>query len=442
MTNRHWRRAFAPAILAAGLFAPIADARAVEIPGPADMKFRIDLEARFRPEWRANADFNDLLDDDQAFVEQRIRLGAGLEKGTVAAYFQAQDFRRWGSETATNANGANLDLHLGYVDWNDPAGKWKVRAGRQELAYGEERLVGALDWSNIGRAFDAIRFAHTTPAWDIDGFAARVVDPVLDPDPASDENNRDFFGVYSTLLKTHGPIHLDLYALWLRDGLERTGEVITAGLENTSIFTVGFRAFGEAGGFSYDVEAAGQDGDRATDAHRAWAFATRAGYTFAARCKPHVAVGYDSASGDGDPADGDSREFENLFPTNHAFYGYMDYAGWRNIEDLYVRFRSNPTEKITVQVDYHDLRLQDPAGRWSDASGKTILAGIPGGAAGDQLGQEVDLTLRIVLPYWKFQAGYSHFFAGDVPTQASDHVATVLRGDDSDWAYVMATVRF
>ena len=430
-------RAAARRLVVTATFATFAaTAFAVEIPGPDDVRFRIDLEARFRPEWRTNADFNDRIDDDQGFVDQRVRAGFGIAKGNVAAYFQIQDVRRWGSEPSTLANTDNVDLKLGYVDWNDDTAAWKVRAGRQELIYGEERLVGGTDWNMFGRSFDAIRFAYATAGWDLDGFAARVADRGLD------ESNQDFFGVYATILKPHPGIHLDLYALWLRDGLEQVGEIPTEGIENSSIVTVGFRAFGEASGFSYNVEAVGQGGDRATDHHEAWAIATRAGYTFAAKCKPHVAVGYDTASGDADPADGESREFVNLFPTNHGFYGYMDYLGWRNVEDLYLRLRFEPAANVIVQADLHDLHLREASGRWSDSAGVTILPGIPGGAAGDALGQELDLTLKVGLKNWKFQAGYSRFFAGEVPEEAQNFIVTNLAGDDSDWGYVMATVKF
>jgi len=32
-----------------------------------------------------------------------------------------------------------------------------LKVGRQELSYGEERLVGAFAWNNIGRVFDAVK---------------------------------------------------------------------------------------------------------------------------------------------------------------------------------------------------------------------------------------------------------------------------------------------
>ena len=85
--------------------------------------------------------------------------------------------------------------------------------------------------------------------------------------------------------------------------------------------------------------------------------------------------------------------------------------------------------------------VQQRVAEWR-AAGVTVLPGIPGGAAGDGLGQEVDLTLKVALKDWKFQAGYSHFFAGEVPEHAQEFIVTNLAGDDSGWGYLMATVEF
>ena len=40
-----------------------------------------------------------------------------------------------------------------------------LKVGRQELSYGDERLVGAFDWNNIGRVFDAakLRYENARP---------------------------------------------------------------------------------------------------------------------------------------------------------------------------------------------------------------------------------------------------------------------------------------
>src|SRR5207248_1522839 len=48
---------------------------------------------------------------------------------------------------------------------------------RQELVYGDERLIGNFDWNNFSRTFDAVklRFQDTNRAFWVDAFAAHVV---------------------------------------------------------------------------------------------------------------------------------------------------------------------------------------------------------------------------------------------------------------------------
>ena len=35
-----------------------------------------------------------------------------------------------------------------------------LKLGRQEMSYGDERLIGAFDWNNIGRVFDGVAPDH------------------------------------------------------------------------------------------------------------------------------------------------------------------------------------------------------------------------------------------------------------------------------------------
>ncbi len=402
----------------------------------------IDLEARLRPEVRENRDFNSDLDDSESLILSRFRLGLSFTRDRLSAYVQAQDSRRFGEEASTASNEENLDLHQGYVQWRSGPGRFTLRLGRQELSYGEERLVGAFGWDNVGRSFDGALARWERAAYDLDAFVTRTADR------GSASRNQDFLGIYAATRKAHPASQVDIYGFYLRDGRNQAGEILAAGTDQTRIATLGARLHGKAAAWSYMVELARQTGDAATDDHSAWALASRLQYTFHAPRKPSLAVGYDAASGDGDPADGDSEEFLNLFPTNHAFYGYMDYAGWRNIEDLYVRFGLQVTPRIALQADLHHLRLQDPAGRWSNAGGATVLDGLPGGGAGDDLGRELDLTLKFAHGEFQLMAGLSAFFAGEVPEDAfaaggtTGGAPTSLRGDDSVWGYVMATFRF
>ena len=54
-----------------------------------------------------------------------------------------------------------------------------------------------------------------------------------------------------------------------------------------------------------------------------------------------------------DPADGDTDTFQNLFPTNHKFYGYADFFAWQNIHNPALQLKLTPSKTVSLQADYH-----------------------------------------------------------------------------------------
>ena len=82
--------------------------------------------------------------------------------------------------------------------------QWSFRAGRQELSYGDERLVGAFGWDNLGRSFDAARLRYRTGAWVNDFFWSRLVDVRRGGAPHR-PGNRDLYGNYLTWAPQESP---------------------------------------------------------------------------------------------------------------------------------------------------------------------------------------------------------------------------------------------
>src|SRR5579884_3701624 len=115
-------------------------------------------EIRERYEFRDNADFNRNRNDTLSFIGSRIRLYAASDvTPDMNVFFQMQDSRLFGSEASTASNEKNLDLHQGFLVIRNIAGPLTLTLGRQELVFGDQRLVGNFDWSNVGRSFDALR---------------------------------------------------------------------------------------------------------------------------------------------------------------------------------------------------------------------------------------------------------------------------------------------
>src|SRR5690606_22845165 len=90
-----------------------------------------------------------------------------------------------------------------------------LRLGRQELAYGNERLVGAVGWSNVGRSFDAalLRLRDDRVAADL--FAAQLVSPAVY------DGAQHLVGLYTTWALA-GDHALDAFALLDTDHAELT----------------------------------------------------------------------------------------------------------------------------------------------------------------------------------------------------------------------------
>lgn len=75
------------------------------------------------------------------------------------------------------SNDHNMDLHQAYL--NLPALGLSGRSltlGRRELAYGDERLLGAPDWVTAARSFDGGVVRYACDGGSVDGLGALVND--------------------------------------------------------------------------------------------------------------------------------------------------------------------------------------------------------------------------------------------------------------------------
>ncbi|MBI4168459.1 MAG: alginate export family protein [Acidobacteria bacterium] len=414
-------------LLLIALTLPPARARAAE--EPKDLAWSLSGEARFRPEWRDDADLDRDVDDDTRLAYMRIRIGLNLAyREEYRLFVQAQDSRAAGQEASSATNERNLDLHQGYLEATLGEGRrLTLTLGRQELAYGDDRLIGAFGWDNVGRAFDGLRarFAGTR-LW-IDGFLARVTSRTSGPAT----EGSDLYGVYARIAPRPGAEY-DVYGIGFQDSVLAAGETGAPG--STRIHALGGRAKDRFGRFDFRVEAVAERGTFRGDDLRAHAAAAQAGLTWGKDAKTRFFAGYDFATGDRDPADGERQEFFNFFPTNHPHYGYADLEGWRNLESPYAGV-SFTRGRHFGQARTHRFRLDEAAGPWKDAGG--IQLGLdPLGASGTDVGVELDLTYRFA---WSAKAtlevGYSRF--------EPRRFARLKRGDDAlDWGYVMATFGF
>jgi hypothetical protein len=441
-------RYLAPAVLAAlaavGTEAPRAyaalDAQVVTIGG----------EVRERYEFRDNADFNTNAADTLSFIASRIRLHLNYEvTPDIVAFIQMQDARLFGGEASTVSNDNLLDLHQGYVTIKN-LGDASLTVGRQEMFFGDHRLVGHFGWNNIGRSFDGLRLAYVVAPVRVDVWATSVkvygtntsASPTFAP---SNNDAQQFYGVYGSV-KTPVAV-VEPYIMYLRDttGAATPSAITAPAATGQRRTTLGLRVDGKAVNESVDFtgEGAYQSGTMAARGTTpesdisAYAMALKAGYTAPVAMKPRIGLEYDRASGDSDSTDDKFETFENLFPTNHPFYGIMDYVGWRNMQDLRLSLSAKPSATTGVSVDYHRFSLAEESDRWYAASGAPFGPTPTVGNTETDLGQEIDLVgYMMVKEKVRLEAGYGRFMPGDYVD------VNFPENDASDWLYLQVGTSF
>jgi hypothetical protein len=226
------------------------------------------------------------------------------------------------------------------------------------------------------------------------------------------------------------------------------------------IYTVGFRVKsnpGELHGWDYTGEVMGQFGHYNDPAlpvglnsleQRAYAFVAAGGYTFTdVLYTPRVGLEYDFGSGDHNPNDNKHETFDNLFPTNHKFYGFMDFVSLQNIHDVNVNSSIKPLPRLAVTANYHNFFLADTHDNFYTVTGarRGGIGTTPGTGYGinpnydSYVGSELDLvTTYNINPQTIFEVGFGHFFTGKYIDQSLSAVGT----KDANWVYVSLNVNF
>jgi hypothetical protein len=397
-------------------------------------KIKISGDIRGRVEGVNNQDYSSDKDDSDQKLLTRIRV---MMEADFCPNFKAVarviDAREFFSEIHPNTNEDALDLSLGYVDIKAPKDiPLSLRIGRQELVYGDKRILANSEWSNYGRSFDAVKLSWKGEDKWIDLFWGNVVKAERYTFDDSDKNTH-LAGLYGSITPQKS-LTADAYLLYkYTDAEETKGEDGKTGSQD--IYTIGSRVKGKLNAWDYNGEIAGQLGKYGTDDVRAWALALAGGYTFDYEVKPRVGMELNHGSGDSDPTDGKHESFDILYPANHYKYGYSDFFSLKNMTDLRLMASCQPTNQWQVTGDVHFFWLDTVKDAWYDCRGKTIRKDSTG-TADNFVGEEVNLLVNYTLnKNWKFETGYAHFFAGP-------YVKDTGASDDSDYGWFQTSYLF
>jgi hypothetical protein len=446
---------------------------------PAFKDWDIGGQVRLRAENKENggttgdgvSDFRAIANtNDNDYFLSRIKLHVGYTQPWFSVYGEGRDSHSDGDYRPTEPESDSMDLHQGYVTFgNKKVFPLTAKLGRQELQYGDERLIGPLDWTNLGRVFDAAKLRYEVDDFWVDAWVSR---PVLTDDSGFNVSNdyEYFSGIYASSKKWVSFQETQVYLLSRNASIDAatatTFPPFAGGASARDIYTIGGRVKSlpdKLNGWDYSAEIAGQFGRFKFTAagnsltHQAFASSFGLGYTWKdVWGTPRIGGEYNFATGDDNPGDSKHGTFDNLYPTNHKFYGFMDFASLQNIHNLRLSGSVKPHKTVTVMADLHSFFLDETADAFYQVNGVQranggLTAGSRGVAASatgyganqtydSYVGSEIDLTtVWAIRPWATLGIGYSHFFRGDYIKNTLNPAGGSA---DANWIYGQFTVNF
>lgn len=373
------------------------------LPGLALAQFTVDAEYRPRSEFRNGYRILHTPETEPAFfVSQRTRLSVLYESSGYELRVTGQDVRVWGEvEQLRDHPGVNIHEAWARLQLSE---ELRLKLGRQELIYDDQRLLGSVNWTQQGRSHDAavLSYRHSDSDLSIDlGSAWNQEAELL-------QGNRYTINNYKTLsyLWASRPVGpLTASALLLADGFESPDGA------PSFRYTYGTHLAYGSGPWQLTGTAylqSGDDGGRRDIS--AYMLAGKIAYAWNA---VRLFAGYDHLSGG---KAGDARPsrhaFHTLYATNHKFYGHMDYflnvpADTRGggLQDLYlgVNVSLEESESTAIGLNAHRFAL---AGEIADPQN-------PGEVLEPYLGTEFDLSFsHRFTDEVALRLGYSTLFSG------------------------------
>lgn len=379
----------------------------------------VKFSAQIRP--RLEIDNRDFNSNTPFYNTTALRTRLGLSfspTNDLIGFIQLQDSRFFGGETNTMADMKNVDLHQAYFKIDNlfklPI---DVKVGRMEVTYGNERLMGAVNWSNIGRSFDGAIITVKGEKIKVDIFNLKETEKFN----FGDTLDQNIYGVYSNLMIVQN-YKIQPFIIWQRQIPSKLLDRVT----------LGAYVKGDIGAFTHETEFAYQFGEITISNNKqdvsAFMFAFNVGYTFDAPSKPMIGAAIDYLSGDDNQLDYNYKTFNTLYATNHKFYGFMDYftdlpthTYGLGLMDLIGKLEIMPVENLKVTVMGHIFN--------ANADYK-----LKSGSNTRNFGSEIDLLLNFTYnANITFEGGATLFSPGDIFQEKKGT-------GSSTWFYLMAVV--
>jgi len=378
--------------------------------------FQFTFEERTRWEEKTGVNFGKAV--DQQDMLSRIRIGAIYEPTDwfkMSAMGQDARVPFYGLLAPATMRDT-MDLQEAYIElFARRKTGFGASFGRQMLNFGETRLIGSPQWSNVSKTYDQARLYYRTPRARLEILMVSPV-KILSDQFNNPELGDRIWGTYNTFTLSKNA-SMDAYIL--RHSQNRVGGWTGTGTLGTNTF--GGRFYGKLPHFfNYSFEGIGQTGHLGLLTQRALAWFGSVSRKVPVGKGLNLSVEYKGASGT-DLGSTNSGTFDQLSPANHDKFGHEDLFGWRNLKTLKSLETLNLTKTLALNVMYTNQWLYSAADSLYNSQGSSIAVSKKG-VAGTHVGQELDSFMTYSRGAHVFGAGFGHFFKGEFINNTTPHV--------------------
>ena len=392
----------------------------------------LNMELRTRLEEQTSLGY--VPGKDRLYELTRVRGGLTVRPTSwLTGYLQFHDLHALGlplRDVASNMRDT-FDFRQGYLDFH--SGPIHLIVGRQQLMFGDERVVGISDWTQTSRTWDGadLRLGDRNR---IDLFTTSVV--TIEPTSLDKHGaGLTFHGAEASLDTVVPKTSIQPFVLVraLPDVISQQGR---AGSETE----VSFGSYYDAKlPFGFDTSGTGvlQRGSYSNDSIHAGAGIIRGGYAAAALpWKPHIEGEYDYATGNPQTNALRIGTYDQQYPSNHNAFGLVDLFGFQNIKQDRLNFSLAPRSNFLLLFQTGSLHVASVRDGVYTSAGVSLFEAPPGGFLRDGIGTEFDASAKYIFHNsLVVNAGVGHFFPGSVMT-SSAHGAPLTLG------YLQLTYRF
>ncbi len=283
----------------------------------------------------------------------RVMLHSNIELGNkVRVFVQLNSTFRFANPNplTPDIDENRLSLHQAFVDYK-LSKSFLLKVGRQEMGYGNNRIITFREGPNTRLTFDAVVLKYSNQKRKIDLLA---ITPVISNPLAFDDKSfkEIIVGFYATENFIPKKLLVDYYVLNFMSDIRKYN--FASGKENRQSF--GLRFFSQNPLLNYELENTFQTGTFNDKKIRAYSFSADLNYRLNKKNNFIIGLGANYISGDKNKSDNILNTYNLIF--SKPSYGLAAPIGSSNIVNINPYIKINPTKKLNVYAGVYFLNRQ------------------------------------------------------------------------------------